>query len=124
MINQEVDIMDRFNTLYKKIIAEAAEADDQITIDVEATKPEDLEEMKKYFQDTYGVQAEYSPGFNAAVIEWTITGHLENVRKLIIEEFNFGDYKKVRPEMEVYLEDDEPDLEEWKKIFAGMELED
>ena len=119
--------MNKFNALYSKIIAEAEtignvpEDDEKITITVEGSKPEDLEKMKKYFQDIYGVQVEYSPGFNAAVIDWTITGHLENVRKLIIEEFNFRDYQKVRPEMEVYLEDDEPNLEEWKKIFAGME---
>lgn len=122
--------MNKFDALYSKIIAEAEtmdnapEDDEKITITVEGSKPEDLEKMKKYFQDIYGVQVEYSPGFNAAVIDWTITGHLENVRKLIIEEFNFRDYQKVRPEMEVYLEDDEPDLEEWKKIFAGMEREE
>ena len=122
--------MNKFDALYNKIIAEAEtmgsapKDDEKITITVEGSTPDDLDEEKERFEKTYGINAEHSPGFNAAVIEWTITGPLKNVRKFIIDEFNFGDDQIISPEMEVYLEDDEPDLEEWKKIFAGMKSKD
>ena len=107
--------MYKFDKLYNKIIAEAEtlgiapEDGEEITIDVELSTSDDLASKKANFENEYGIQASYAPGFNDICINWTFTGPISKIRQLVT------DY----PEMQDDLE--EEDLE---KIFADITEED